>query len=281
VTWLRVRTKSRQHQSDHKNNTSLHAPSHSTHSNRYTRSHCVIATFPPGLLRERGFRTRRRRVNSPLFPCLTPDTVGQVDYDDLMTDLTLISIIGIEDPLRPGVREAVANCGKAGVRVKMCTGDNVLTAKSIAEQCGIYTPGGIVMEGPHFRTLSPDVMKAIVPRLQVLARSSPEDKRILVETLKGLGDVVGVAGDGTNDGPTLKSAHVGFSMGIAGTEVAKKHPISFLWTTTSPRSLKLLCGDAASTILCANFFNSRSRAPSRRSSPRSSGRWRRRQKGQY
>ena len=139
-----------------------------------------------------------------------------------MTDLTLISIIGIEDPLRTGAREAVANCGKAGVRVIMCTGDNALTARSIAEQCGIYTTGGIVMEGPHFRTLSPDVMKAVVPRLQVLARSSAEDKRILVETLKELGDVVGFTGGGTSDVPALKSAHVGFSMGISGTEVAKE-----------------------------------------------------------
>jgi Ca2+-transporting ATPase len=153
---------------------------------------------------------------------LTPDTLGQIDYDVLMTDLTLISIIGIEDPTREGMREAVANCGKAGVRVKMCTGDNVLTAKSIAEQCGIYTAGGIVMEGPHFRALSPDVMKTIVPRLQVLARSSPEDKRMLVETLKELGDVVGVTGGSTDDGPALRTAHVGFSMGISGTEVAKE-----------------------------------------------------------
>ncbi|KAH9025496.1 calcium-translocating P-type ATPase [Lactarius pseudohatsudake] len=146
----------------------------------------------------------------------------EVDYDDLTTDLTLICITGIEDPLRPGVREAVTNCGKAGVSVKMCTGDHMLTARSIAQQCGIYTVGGVVMEGPHFRSLSPDLKIAIVPRLQVLARSSPEDKRILVETLKKLGDVVGVTGDGINDGPALKAAHVGFSMGIAGTEVAKE-----------------------------------------------------------
>ncbi|KAH8983384.1 calcium-translocating P-type ATPase [Lactarius hatsudake] len=150
------------------------------------------------------------------------EAMGQVDYDDLTTDLTLICITGIEDPLRPGVREAVANCGKAGVSVKMCTGDHILTARSIAQQCGIYTVGGIVMEGPHFRSLSPDLKIAIAPRLQVLARSSPEDRRILVETLKKLGDVVGVTGDGTNDGPALKTAHVGFSMGIAGTEVAKE-----------------------------------------------------------
>ncbi|ETW83423.1 P-type ATPase [Heterobasidion irregulare TC 32-1] len=146
----------------------------------------------------------------------------EVEYDDLAQDMNLIGIVGIEDPLREGVREAVANCIKAGVGVKMCTGDNVLTARSIAQQCGIYTVGGIVMEGPVFRQLPPDTMKKVVPRLQVLARSSPEDKRILVETLKGLGDVVGVTGDGTNDGPALKTAHVGFSMGIAGTEVAKE-----------------------------------------------------------
>ncbi|KAH9033383.1 calcium-translocating P-type ATPase [Lactarius pseudohatsudake] len=150
------------------------------------------------------------------------EAMGQVDYDDLTTDLTLICIAAIEDPLRSGVREAVADCGKAGVRVKMCTGDNVLTARSIAQQCGIYTPGGIVMEGPRFRTLSPGVMKAIVPRLQVLARSSPEDKRILVKTLKELGEVVGVTGAGTDDGPALKAAHVGFFMGVAGVELAKE-----------------------------------------------------------
>jgi P-type Ca2+ transporter type 2C len=106
--------------------------------------------------------------------------------------------------------------------VTMCTGDNVLTARSIAQQCGIYTTGGIIMEGPHFRSLSQDIMKAVAPRLQVLARSSPEDKRLLVETLKERNDIVGVTGDGTNDGPALKTANVGFSMGVTGTEIAKE-----------------------------------------------------------
>ena len=137
-----------------------------------------------------------------------------------MTDLTLISIIGIEDPLRPGVQEAVTDCDQAGVRVKLCTGDNVVAAKSIFQQCGTYTPGGIAMERPHFRTLSPGVMKTIVPRQQALTRSSPEDKRILAETLKDPGDIVGVTGGGTNDGPALETTHMSFSMGIAGTEVA-------------------------------------------------------------
>lgn len=145
----------------------------------------------------------------------------EISYGDLFDKLTLLSIVGIEDPLREGVREAVANCGKAGVKVRMVTGDNVLTAKSIATQCGIFT-GGEVMEGPEFRNLSPEQMDRILPKLQVLARSSPEDKRILVGHLRKLGDVVAVTGDGTNDGPALKLSDVGFSMGIAGTEVAKE-----------------------------------------------------------
>lgn len=150
------------------------------------------------------------------------DESGDVEYASLAQGLTLIAITAIEDPLRPGVTEAVEACRRAGVQVKMCTGDNILTAKSIASQCGIYTPGGIVMEGPVFRKLKRTDMLEIVPKLQVLARSSPEDKKILVETLKSLGEVVGVTGDGTNDGPALKTANVGFSMGIAGTEVAKE-----------------------------------------------------------
>lgn len=154
-------------------------------------------------------------------------TVGsetEVPYEDLIQDqgLILLGIVGIEDPLRPGVKEAVKACQRAGVFIRMVTGDNVVTAKSIAKQCGIYTPGGIVMEGPVFRNLPPTEMDAILPRLQVLARSSPEDKQILVGRLRELGDIVAVTGDGTNDGPALKMADVGFSMGIAGTEVAKE-----------------------------------------------------------
>ncbi|KAI8072590.1 PMCA-type calcium-translocating P-type ATPase [Gongronella butleri] len=147
-----------------------------------------------------------------------------VPFDVLIDEqqLVLLGVVGIEDPLRPGVKEAVKACQQAGVFVRMVTGDNMMTAKSIAKQCGIYTSGGIVMEGPVFRNLPPTEMDAILPRLQVLARSSPEDKQILVGRLQELGDIVAVTGDGTNDGPALKLADVGFSMGIAGTEVAKE-----------------------------------------------------------
>ncbi|GAM20513.1 hypothetical protein SAMD00019534_036880, partial [Acytostelium subglobosum LB1] len=136
------------------------------------------------------------------------------------TNLIFIGVIGIKDPLRPEVPGAVAQCKRAGITVRMVTGDNIITATNIAKNCGILTEGGICMEGPVFRNLPQDEMDAIIPRLQVLARSSPTDKQLLVGRLKDLGEVVAVTGDGTNDGPALKLANVGFSMGIAGTEVA-------------------------------------------------------------
>ncbi|PSN61781.1 calcium-translocating P-type ATPase [Corynespora cassiicola Philippines] len=143
------------------------------------------------------------------------------DLGALLDSMTFIGVVGIQDPIRPGVPEAVAKCQHAGVVVRMVTGDNVITAKAIATDCGIYSDG-LVMEGPEFRKLSEPEMDAILPRLQVLARSSPEDKRILVTRLRKLGGIVAVTGDGTNDGPALKAADIGFSMGIAGTEVAKE-----------------------------------------------------------
>jgi len=143
-------------------------------------------------------------------------------FEDIFEEMVFLGVVGIQDPLRPGVKEAVAQCQHAGVFVRMVTGDNIWTAKAIAEECGIFTQGGIVLEGPEFRKLSRTQMDQIIPRLQVLARSSPEDKRILVRRLKELGETVAVTGDGTNDGPALRAADVGFSMGISGTEVAKE-----------------------------------------------------------
>ncbi|OCL09810.1 calcium-translocating P-type ATPase [Glonium stellatum] len=142
--------------------------------------------------------------------------------EDPLNNLVFLAVFGIRDPLRNGVREAVQACQNAGVFVRMVTGDNVLTAKVIAEECGILSRGGKVMEGSKFRALSKSEMDRIIPQLQVLARSSPTDKRILVRRLKDLGKIVAVTGDGTNDALALKTADVGFSMGISGTEVAKE-----------------------------------------------------------
>lgn len=143
-------------------------------------------------------------------------------FDKVFQDMVFLAVVGIQDPLRDGVAAAVRTCQHAGVYVRMVTGDNIMTATAIAKECGIYTPGGVVMEGPKFRRLGGTEMDRIIPKLQVLARSSPEDKRILVERLRRLGETVAVTGDGTNDAPALKTADVGFSMGIAGTEVAKE-----------------------------------------------------------
>ncbi|KAJ3222776.1 Calcium-transporting ATPase 10, plasma membrane-type [Clydaea vesicula] len=98
--------------------------------------------------------------------------------------LILLGIVGIEDPVRDAVPLAVKQCQNAGVVVRMVTGDNKVTARSIAQQCGILTEGGLVMEGPEFRNLSREEMDVVVLRLQVLARSSPLDKQILVNALK-------------------------------------------------------------------------------------------------
>lgn len=145
----------------------------------------------------------------------------QIPNVESLSDLTFLGVVGIQDPVRPGVPEAVRNAMRAGVTIRMVTGDNMITAQAIATKCGIFTDG-IVMEGPQFRRLSEEELDATIPRLQVLARSSPEDKCILVTRLKALGETVAVTGDGTNDAPALKAADVGFSMGISGTEVAKE-----------------------------------------------------------
>lgn len=160
------------------------------------------------------------------FPQWPPSGVhagedGHVPLAALLKGLVFLGVVGIQDPVRPGVPEAVESARKAGVKVRMVTGDNVVTAEAIATECGIYK-NGLIMEGPVFRALSDEEMDRMVPNLEVLARSSPEDKRILVRKLKAMGETVAVTGDGTNDAPALKAADVGFSMGISGTEVAKE-----------------------------------------------------------
>ncbi|KAK9664382.1 hypothetical protein RND81_14G037600 [Saponaria officinalis] len=133
---------------------------------------------------------------------------------------TLIGVVGIKDPVREGVKDAVRTCLAAGITVRMVTGDNINTAIAIAKECGILTDG-IAIEGPEFRKKSLEEMKEIIPRIQVMARSLPSDKHTLVKNLRMLGEVVAVTGDGTNDAPALHESDIGLAMGIAGTEVAK------------------------------------------------------------
>ncbi|KXZ55354.1 hypothetical protein GPECTOR_3g484 [Gonium pectorale] len=137
-------------------------------------------------------------------------------------DMVLQALFAIKDPVRPEVPAAVATCQRAGITVRMVTGDNVSTARFIARECAILTPGGLALEGPAFRQLSDEQLAELLPRLQVLARSSPADKFRLVCALKAQREVVAVTGDGTNDAPALKESDVGLAMGITGTEVAKE-----------------------------------------------------------
>jgi Ca2+-transporting ATPase len=182
----------------------------------------LIDTYASKSLRTIGFIHRDFEAWPPKGARRAEDDRTQAVFEDVCKDMTFLGLVGIQDPLRKGVSESVADCIMAGVFPRMVTGDNINTAKAIAKECGIFTPGGLAMEGPEFRKMSKHEQREIIPKLQVLARSSPEDKRVLVRRLKEMGETVAVTGDGTNDAPALKAADVGFSMNIAGTEVAKE-----------------------------------------------------------
>ena len=136
--------------------------------------------------------------------------------------MVFLGIVGIQDPLCEGVREAVYACQKARDFVRMVSGDNTLIARAISEYCSILVSGCMVMEEPTFRKLSKREMDRVTPKLCVLARLGPDDKRILVKRLQHQVEIVAVTGDGTNDAPAFQAADVGFSMGITGTEIAKE-----------------------------------------------------------
>lgn len=170
------------------------------------------------------------------FPAGEPEPDWE-NENDILSGLTCLAVVGIEDPVRPEVPDAIRKCQRAGITVRMVTGDNINTARAIATKCGILNPGEdfLCVEGKEFNRrirnekgeIEQERIDKIWPKLRVLARSSPTDKHTLV---KGIIDstvceqrqVVAVTGDGTNDGPALKKADVGFAMGIAGTDVAKE-----------------------------------------------------------
>eukprot|EP00878_Enallax_costatus_P000995 GHUV01001127.1.p1 GENE.GHUV01001127.1~~GHUV01001127.1.p1 ORF type:complete len:1156 (+),score=304.08 GHUV01001127.1:371-3838(+) len=158
------------------------------------------------------------------YPAHDPNRPADFFEDADRVDHNLIAqaIVGIKDPVRQEVLHAVQICQNAGITVRMVTGDNIHTARHIARECGILTDGGVALEGPNFRNMPANELIPLLPKLQVLARSSPEDKLTLVSLLKKEGEVVAVTGDGTNDAPALKESDVGLAMGIAGTEVAKE-----------------------------------------------------------
>lgn len=144
--------------------------------------------------------------------------------------LVYVGFVGIRDPLRDDVKDAVEECRRAGIDVKMITGDNAETARAIGYEVGLIArhdepidvPNATVLSSQRLAQLSDEEVKQHLPGLRIVARAKPLDKYRLVRLLQELGEVVAVTGDGTNDAPALKKADVGLAMGIAGTEVAKE-----------------------------------------------------------
>ena len=141
-----------------------------------------------------------------------------------VSDLVFIGIVAISDPVREDVPAAVAECQSAGIAIKIVTGDTPLTAREIGRQIGLWSDEDTdrnIITGPEFAALSDEELLDRVMDIKIIARARPMDKKRLVEALRKKGQVVAVTGDGTNDAPALKAAHVGLSMGD-GTSVAKE-----------------------------------------------------------
>ena len=159
--------------------------------------------------------------------------------EDVERDLVFDGFVVISDPLSPDVYDAIRRCREAGIEVKMLTGDNIRTARAIANELHMLEDGHIAVEAADIEAMSDDELSDALGRIQVIARSTPLVKMRVVKLLKARGNVVAVTGDGINDAPAIKNADVGIAMGIAGTEVTKE------------ASDMVLLDDSFSTILKA------------------------------
>ncbi len=163
--------------------------------------------------------------------------VGQRDFDPasfdanaadqlpLVSDITLLALVGIVDPPRPEAKAAIAIAHQAGIQTRMITGDHAVTAAAIAAQLGIT---GRAITGAEFAAMSDAQLKDQIDGIGVIARVAPEDKVHLVDILKAKGHIVAMTGDGVNDAPALKKADIGVAMGITGTEVSKEAAVMIL-----------------------------------------------------
>jgi Ca2+-transporting ATPase len=144
---------------------------------------------------------------------------ASADLLPLLDGLTVLALVGIVDPPRPAAKAAIKTAHEAGIRVRMITGDHVVTASAIADELGIR---GRAISGAEFKAMSDAELDVKIEDIGVIARVAPEDKVRLVEALKRNGDIVAMTGDGVNDAPALKAADIGIAMGITGTEVSKE-----------------------------------------------------------
>ncbi|MFD0689063.1 cation-translocating P-type ATPase [Actinomadura fibrosa] len=147
------------------------------------------------------------------------------DLLPLVTDLELLSLVGIVDPPRPAARSSIATAARAGIRVRMITGDHAVTAAAIARQLGIE---GEVITGAEFGAMSDAEALERIDGVGVIARVTPEHKVRLVDLLERRGQIVAMTGDGVNDAPALKRADIGIAMGVTGTEVTKEAAVMIL-----------------------------------------------------
>lgn len=151
-----------------------------------------------------------------------PPELQQLNHSDLESDLIVAGLQGMIDPPRTEAIEAIENCHKAGVRVAMITGDHATTALAIARTLGIARSGSKVVTGRDLEKMSDTELFKIVRDVSVFARVAPEHKLRITRQLIKHGDIVAVTGDGVNDAPALKAAHIGVAMGKTGTDVAKE-----------------------------------------------------------
>lgn len=146
---------------------------------------------------------------------------NKVDSKTIESDLTFVGLIGMIDPPREGVKEAVATCRKAGIKTVMITGDHIVTAKAIAKDLGILKMSDFAITGSELDKITDEELEKNIMRYSVFARVTPEHKVRIVKTYRKTGAVVAMTGDGVNDAPALKNADIGIAMGINGTDVAK------------------------------------------------------------
>ena len=146
---------------------------------------------------------------------------GELTTENLENDLTFVGLVGMIDPPRMEVKQAVAECGQAGIRPVMITGDHKLTAVAIAKELNIFREGDLAITGEDLDFMPQDLLEQDVDKFSVYARVSPEHKMRIVQAWQKKGMVVAMTGDGVNDAPALKAADIGCAMGITGTDVAK------------------------------------------------------------
>ena len=151
-----------------------------------------------------------------------PEVPASITPETIETDLVFVGLLGMIDPPRSEVVDAIKLANGAGLRSVMVTGDYKDTAEAIARDIGLSTPDGLVLTGPEIEKLSDEALAAKVDRLEVCCRVSPQHKTRIVDAFKARGHVVAMTGDGVNDAPALKRASIGVAMGVTGTDVAKQ-----------------------------------------------------------